>query len=97
MRALKWKDRIDVDGNVRCSQARAAREVHGRYRIIFNPGGYELALGGFAKPFYEVEFRRSHRRDWDCISMSDTLAKAKQAAQDDHDERQADAAIEFVA
>jgi hypothetical protein len=52
---------------------------------------------GIAKPFYTVQFRRSHRRDWDGVRTSDTLAGAKQLAQDDHDERQADVVTESAA
>ena len=91
---LKWKDHTDTDGNYRFSEARASREVRGRYQISVCPGGYELALGGIAEPFYEVEFRHSNRRDWTDVGTCDTFVEARRIAEEDHEERQREATTE---
>jgi hypothetical protein len=85
---MNWKD--SKNGG---SQARASREVGGRYRIVFNPGGYETWHGGIAEAFYEIRFCRSHRREWnDAYPHGRTLSEAKQMAEEDHEERRREAA-----
>jgi hypothetical protein len=86
---MNWKD--SKNGN--SSLARASREVGGRYRIIFYPGGYKTWRGEIAEPFYEVSYCRSHRREWDsCCPRGRTFAEAKQLAEEDHEERRREAA-----
>jgi len=94
MTELKWKDHTDTNGNYRFSEARASREVRGRYRISFCPGGYELAFGGIAEPFYEVDFRHSGNRSWIDVGMCDTLVEAQRMAEEDHEERLREATTE---
>jgi hypothetical protein len=88
MSALNWKDRANTGG----SEARASREIGGRYRIVRLPGGYETWRGEIAETVYEIQFCRSHRRDWNDVAYGRTLAEAKRVAEEDHEERRREAA-----
>jgi hypothetical protein len=82
-RGLNWKDRVTGG-----SEARASRAIGGRYRISFNPGGYKNWRDEIVEPFYEIEYRRSHRREWnETVGISATLVEAKRKAEADNDER----------
>jgi hypothetical protein len=86
MKHLNWKDRGEG------SEARAGREVGGYYRITYRES-YVSALGLTIEAHYEVEYRRSVRRDWDEIEYPrgvlgfDTLAEAKRMAEEDREQR----------
>jgi hypothetical protein len=87
MKHLNWKDRGEG------SEARARREVGGYYRIS-RCKSYVSWRGETIEAHYEVEYRRSVRRDWDEIDYSrgifpgpGTLAEAKRMAEEDHEQR----------
>jgi hypothetical protein len=72
------------------SEARARREVGGYYRIS-KCESYVSWLGATIEAHYEVEYRRSVRRDWEYIDyprgVPGTLAEAKRMAEEDHERR----------
>jgi hypothetical protein len=81
---MNWKDH---GGS---SEARARREVGGYYRIIWCES-YVSWLGATIEAHYEVEYRRSVRRDWEDIDyprgVPGTLAEAKRMAEEDQERR----------
>jgi hypothetical protein len=89
MNALKWNNDTEPSGDrYWYSEARASRDVRGRYRITYLPGGYKNWRGDIVAPFFEVEFRRSNSRNWQYLCERDTLSKAVREAEQDHAERQ---------
>jgi hypothetical protein len=87
---LNWKDYEDRKNAGCVSEARAAREVRGRYRILRWEGG-ETWYGEITPTTYEVEFRRSNSSAWNDIfhprGTPGTLAEAKRMAEEDHEWR----------
>jgi hypothetical protein len=87
MKHLNWKD------HKWGSEARARRKVGGYYRIVRRES-YVSWLGATIEAHYEVEYRRSVRRDWDEIEYPrgvlgfGTLAEAKRMAEEDHEQRE---------
>jgi hypothetical protein len=84
MKHLNWKD------HGWGSEARASREVGGYYRIS-RCESYVSWLGATIEAHYEVEYRRSVRRDWEYIDyprgVPGTLAEAKRMAEEDQERR----------
>ena len=81
---MNWKD------HGRGSEARAAREVGGRYQILrFDPG--PTWYGEIQAACYRVEYRANGDNDWRDIryprGVPGTLAEAKRMAEEDHERR----------
>ena len=91
MSALNWKDHSLV------SHARASRAIGGEYRIICWPGGDKTWYGEITETTYEIEYRPGHSTNWDDVShprgTPGTLTEAKRMAEEDHAQRQREAAI----
>jgi|SRR6516162_8286958 hypothetical protein len=92
MSTLNWKDHAHRDG----SQARASNAVGDRYRIIYRPAWRDEIV----EPHYEIEYCRSHRREWDNIDVpynAPTLIEAKRRAEEDHEQRRQEVLIDSTA
>jgi hypothetical protein len=87
MNALEWSNNTEPSGDERwASEARASREVGGRYRISYLPG-FKNWRGKIVGPFFEVHFRRSYGRKWRYLGLRDKLSGAIWEAENDHAER----------
>jgi hypothetical protein len=94
MSTLNWKDNTR-DG----SQARASNAVGGRYRIISRPA-YKNWRNEIVESHYEIEYCRSHRREWDNIDSpfrAPTLIEAKRRAEEDHAQRRQEVLVKTAA
>jgi hypothetical protein len=92
MAKLNWKDSNDG----KSSGARASRAVRGEYRVFYRPS-YTNWRDEIIEAFYEVEYRRNSRWDWNDVDIPSlcgwprSLAEAKQRAEEDCERRQREA------